>query len=426
MRQTRVNRRTFGKLVGAAGAGTLAGGALVTAPARAAAPTWKVSGTTVSALKSFDDTMKTFMQARNISAGQLAVTYQGRLVLARGYSYSDNAAATVSPTALFRIASLSKSVTAAAVNRLYQDGALALTTPVASLLDLAPPAGQTVDPRLAKATLWQLLQHTGGWDPTLSFDPLFADRTISRALGVPMELYPADVIRYMSGQPLQHDPGSTVAYSNYGYQLAGRVIEAVTGMPYASYVQQKLFAPLGITRMAQGWTIAPHSGEVPYRSQYTGTTVLDQSGATVASPYGTFSMRVHDANGGWIASAVDLVRWASAFDAGSPVLNSTALGRVWAKPGGIGVNPNGWYYGLGWAVRPVTTGGTGRNTWHFGSLPGSYSMMARTYHGRSWAVLFNQRDDASGLSYSDIDPQLWAAAGKVTSWPTNNLYPNYF
>ncbi|WP_326560806.1 serine hydrolase domain-containing protein [Micromonospora sp. NBC_01796] len=426
MRRTGLDRRTFGKLIGAAGAGTLTGGALVTAPARAAAPTWKVTGTAVTALKSFDDTMKSFMQARNISAGQLAVTHQGRLVLARGYSYSDDPAQTVAPTSLFRIASLSKSVTAAALARLAQDGAVALGTPVASLLDLTPPAGQTADPRLSRVTLWQLLQHTGGWDRALAFDPNFADRTISRALGVPMELYPADVIRYMAGQPLQHDPGTRVAYSNFGYQSAGRVIEAVSGLPYAMYVQQKLLAPLGITRMAQGWSIAPHAGEVRYRSQYTGPTVLNETGATVAAPYGAFSMRLQDANGGWIGSAVDLVRWASAFDAAGPVLNSTSLGRVWAVPGGIGVDPAGWYYGLGWQVRPVTTGGTGRNTWHTGSMPGTYSLLVRTYQGRSWAVLFNQRDDASGLAYPEIDPLLWAASAKVTTWPTTNLYPNYF
>ncbi|MEK8110573.1 serine hydrolase domain-containing protein [Micromonospora sp. M12] len=209
----------------------------------------------------------------------------------------------------------------------------------------------------------------------------------------------------MSGQPLLHDPGSYVSYSNYGYLLAGRVIEAVTGQPYETYVRQKLLAPVGITRMVTGDSITRRSGEVGYASQYEGTTVLDNSGAIVDSPYGTFNMRLHDANGGWIASAVDLVRWASAFDTGSPILNSTSLGRAWAVPNPTGVNANGWYYGLGWLVRPVTTGGTGRNTWHVGSLPGTYSIVARTYHGLSWAAVFNRRDDESGLTYGDIDPR---------------------
>lgn len=425
MNRTRVSRRSFGKLVGAAGAGTLAAGALGGTRAQAAlVPIWAATGTTATALHPFDNAMRTFMQARHISAGQLAVTYKGRLVLARGYG--NDSPETIQPTSLFRVASLSKSLTAAALVRLAQDGKLSLGDPIGKYVDLTPPAGQAVDPRLANVSLWRILQHTGGWDRDLTnFDPLFKDRVIARSLGVPLELTHADVIRFMSGQPLHHDPGSYVSYSNYGYLLAGRVIEAVSGQPYETYVRQKLLAPMGITRMANGWSVARHSGEVGYESQYTGTTVLDNSGATVASPYGSFSMRLHDANGGWIASAVDLARWASAFDTGSPILNSTSLGRFWAVPSPTGVNDNGWYYGLGWQVRPVTTGGTGRNTWHTGSLPGTYSIVVRTYHGLSWAAVFNRRDDESGLTYGDIDSALWAASRAVTSWPTHSLWSTY-
>jgi hypothetical protein len=164
---------------------------------------------------------------------------------------------------------------------------------------------------------------------------------------------------------------------------------------------------------------------MPYVSQYSGTTVLNDSGATVAAPYGTFSMRIQDANGGWLASAVDLVRWAKVFDAAGTVLNSTSIGRAFAVPE-TGVTPDGWYYGLGWQVRPVSTGGTGRNTWHTGSLPGTYSLLVRTYNGMSWAVVFNQRDDPSGLGYDDIDSMMWTASGAVTSWPTNDQFPIYF
>ncbi|SBT44008.1 serine hydrolase domain-containing protein [Micromonospora auratinigra] len=421
---TTIDRRTFGKLVGATGVGTLGAAALGPAPANAALPIWATSGIAVSSLSAFDDTMKDFMQARHISAGQLAVTYQGRLVLARGYG--NNSPQAVRPTTLFRVASLSKSLTAAAIVRLAQDGRLNLGDPITRFLDVIPPGGQTVDPRLSQVTLWRLLQHTGGWDKDLTnFDPVFRDRVIADALGVPMELSHADVIRFMSGQPLLHDPGSTVSYSNYGYLLAGRIIEKVTGLPYETYVQQALLAPRGITRMATGSTTTRHSGEVAYASQYTGPTVLDDSGTIVNAPYGTFSMRIHDANGGWLSSAVDLVRWAATFDSGNTVLNSTSINRVFSVPNPTGVNADGWYYGLGWAVRPVS-GGTGRNTWHTGSFAGTYSIMVRTYQGMSWAAVFNRRDDSSGLSYDTIDSALWAASRAVTSWPTHDLWSNYF
>jgi CubicO group peptidase (beta-lactamase class C family) len=420
IRSVELTRRNFGKLAVATGATAVVGTAI--ARSADADTTWRTTGTAVPALAGFDSQLKTFMQARGITGGQVAVTYKGRLVLARGYSTST--ALTVQPTSLFRVASLTKSFTAAAIVKLVQDGKLSLSTPVGNIIDITPPAGQTLDPRWSTITLWKLLQHLGGWDRDVSGDPLAKDAAISRALGVPMELQHADVIKYMAGQKLDFNPGTKVAYSNFGYLLAGRVIEKVSGLSYATYVQQKLLTPLKIKRMVQGYTIAKHTGETSYESQYSAPTVLDMSGKTVAAPYGSFSMRLHDANGGWIASAPDLVRWAKVFDAPSSVLNSTSLSRFWSKPS-TGVNPDGWYYGLGWQVRPVT-GGTGRNTWHTGSLPGTFTIVVRTSNGMSWAALFNRRDDPSGKSYGDIDQALWTAANGVKTWPTNDLFPTYF
>jgi CubicO group peptidase (beta-lactamase class C family) len=420
-----LSRRNFGKLAIATGAVAAVGtgaGSVLSRSADAAA-TWKTTGTAVSALAGFDNQMKTFMQARGVTAGQLAVTYKGRLVLARGYSTSS--ALTVQPTSLFRVASLSKSITAAAIVKLVQDGKLSLSTPVGNIIPITPPTGQTRDARWSAVTIKRLLQHLGGWDRDISGDPEWEDAVISKALGVPMELHPADVIKYQAGRKLDYNPGTKYAYSNFGYTLAGRVIEKVSGLSYPTYVQQKLLTPLGITRMAQGYSIAKHAGEVPYDSQYSGPTVLDMSGTKVPAPYGTFSMRIQDANGGWIASAPDIVRWARMFDKSSSVLNTASLNSIWAKPE-IGVNSDGWYYGLGWQVRPVTTGGTGRNTWHTGSMPGTFTIVVRTYNGMSWAALFNRRDDASGKSYGDIDAALWTAANGVKTWPTNDLFPKYF
>jgi CubicO group peptidase (beta-lactamase class C family) len=307
--------------------------------------------------------------------------------------------------------------------KLVQDGKLSLSTPVGNIIAITPPAGLTKDTRWSAVTIKRLLQHLGGFDRDVSGDPNFKDAIIAKALGVPMELRHADEIKYMAGQKFDFTPGSKYAYSNFGYVLAGRVIEKVSGLSYASYVQQKLLTPLKINRMALGWSIAKHTGEMPYESQYTGRTVLDNTGTIVKAPYGSFSMRIQDANGGWIASAPDLVKWAKMFDAGSSVLNTTSLNAIWAKPE-TGIS-NGSYYGLGWSIRPVT-GGTGRNTWHTGSLPGTYSILVRTYSGMSWAALFNRRDDASGKSYADIDAALWTAANGVKSWPTHDYFSKYF
>ena len=85
------------------------------------------------------------------------------------------------------------------------------------------------DPRSDQITIQQLLDHTGGYDDTIPpyFDPTYNMGQIAQSLGV-SPLTRLDVCKYMYGQPLQHDPGTTYAYSNYGYLLLAAVADAVT------------------------------------------------------------------------------------------------------------------------------------------------------------------------------------------------------
>ncbi|WP_101789017.1 serine hydrolase domain-containing protein [Nonomuraea indica] len=406
-----------------------AGAALVPAvtldaafPRTSSAATVQTSGVAPAALAGFDRVMKTYVAERDISCAQLAISKNGRLVLARGYRYSSDGRAvpTVSPTSLFRLASLSKHITAAAVIRLAQDGKLSLSAPVAPLLGLSTAA----DPRLAKVTVWRLLQHTGGWDRDISKDYLYLDHTIAAALGVPLPIDQDDIIRYAGSRALDFDPGSRFAYSNYGYLLLGRIVEKVSGIGYESYVRQKLLAPVGITRMRLGRTPRSQavSGEVIYESAYTSKTVTDASGAVVPTPYGGFSMENRGPGGGWLASAVDLVRFAKIFDAPGPVLNATSISRMFAKPE-IGTNADGSWYGAGWYVRQVPGH---LNTWHAGSLPGTYTYLARLQNGFTYAALFNRREEGSSPDFDVLSPRINAEIGKVTTWPTTDLSSRYF
>ncbi|MEU4543300.1 serine hydrolase domain-containing protein [Nonomuraea dietziae] len=394
-------------------------------PGRAAADLIP-SGTVPAQLAAFDKTLQKYMTERNITCGQLAVARKGKLLAARGYgTYRPNSTnpmvrlARVQPTSLFRIASLSKSITSAAILRLAQDGRVSLTSPVTTLLGLSAAA----DPRLEKVTLWRLMQHTGGWDRNVSKDPLWLDATISASLDTPLPISHADIIRYVTAKPLDFDPGSKMAYSNYGYMLLGRIIEKVSGQSYESYVQSKLLSPLGISRMSLGESLRSEMSpsEVGYSSAYTNKSVVDDSGEVVPYPYGGFNMPNQDANGGWIASAVDMVKWGSVFDAAGPVLNATSLSRAFAKPE-IGVSGDGWWYGCGWYVR---TWGSGLNTWHTGSMPGTFTLLVRNAAGVSWCVQFNRREESGSPDFDVIDRLMWQAHDTVTSWPTTDLYPKY-
>ena len=100
----------------------------------------------------------------------LAVTRNGKLVYTRGFGLADrDHAQSVQPNSLFRIASISKPVTAAAVLQLAERNKLTLDAKVVGLLELPAPN----DKRWNEITIDHLLHHTGGWDRSKSFDPMF-------------------------------------------------------------------------------------------------------------------------------------------------------------------------------------------------------------------------------------------------------------
>ena len=390
---------------------------------------WRVTGYDIPELKSFDQTIEEYMRARNIRSGELAVTCNGRLVLAHGYSWDDGTNASVQPTSLFRIASLTKPFTAAVILRLVQDGRLDLATPITSILPLTPPSGRQRDPRFEQITVLHLLQHLGGWDRDRTFDPMFYDATISRALNVPLPIDVNHIITFMAGQSVDRPPGTAYYYSNFGYALLGRVIEHVTGLSQEAAVRDTLLQPLRIGRMRLGRT-RPElkaEGEVTYESIYTATTVMNGSGATVPSQYGGFNLENMAAHGAWLGSAIDLGRLAASFyDPNSnPVLSPASIDRMFALPA-TGLQAGGWYYGCGWQVRQFSGGW--RNTWHTGSLVGTTSLLVRRWDGLDWAVVFNQRDDPTdrtSSTYFAIDGSLHAAADAVQRWPTHDLFEEY-
>jgi N-acyl-D-amino-acid deacylase len=384
-------------------------------------------------LAGFDRLMISFMKEHQIPGASLAIGRKGRLVYTRGYGVARRAeknlaAVPVRPDALFRIASVSKPITAVAVLQLVERGRLRLDDHVVEVLRIKPhlEAGAQVDPRLARVTIRQLLQHTAGWDRQRSFDPMFRPLIIAKALHVAAPAGPRDVIRYMFGRPLDFDPGTRMAYSNFGFCVLGRVIEKVSGQSYESYVRKEVLAPLGIQRMRLGRTLTPAEGEVHYYDPLNrlGPAVVGPMDHPVPFPYGVWYLEAMDAHGGWIASAADLVRFATAFDDPEhcPILRAESIRTMFARPKGrAGYEADGRpaesYYACGWMVRPEGQGGR-QNTWHDGALDGSASLMVRRGDGLSWAVIFNTsaRPMEKDLSKA-IDPLLHDAADAVKEWP---------
>ncbi len=383
--------------------------------------------------EAFDREMEAFMKARGIPGGALAVVKDGRLVYARGYGLVDREKnSAVQPDSLFRIASISKPITAVAVLKLIEDGMLAFDQKAFEIVRVDPL--QKGDARLQEITIRHLLQHTGGWDRDKSFDPMFLSREIAKVAGVPSPAPPEVVIRYMLGQPLDFDPGSRYAYSNFGYCVLGRVIEKITGRGYEEFVRGEILAPMGIHEMRIGASIEGRQAGKEVRSYARGggegESVFEE-GKKVPFSYGAFCLEAMDAHGGWIASAVDLARRARALDdpLRSPVLKEKTFTQMYQPPSSpVSRKPDGElqnsYYACGWSVRPVGQGGKA-NYWHDGSLPGTASLLVRRHDGLSWAVLFNRRSNDRALPDGAIDSALHRAADATGEWPAEDLFERF-
>ena len=391
------------------------------------------------ALSSFDREIRDFMAARKTPGGALAVVKDGKLVHARGHGWSDkDGKIPVEATSLFRVASLSKPITGVAVLQLVERGKLTLDTRVLDLLShkAAVPPGGKPDPRWKQITVRHCLQHTGGWDRDKSFDPMFRARQIAVATGTPVPASADAIVKFMLGQPLDFDPGTRYAYSNFGYCVLGRIIEHLTGQSYEAFVKASVLAPCGIRSMRLGRTLAAHRAEreVHYHTpdNATADSLFPGTATKVPWPYGSFHLEAMDAHGGWLASAVDLARFAAALQnpAQCPLLKADTWRELHAAPPApVSRNDDGVlkevFYTCGWQARSIVGRAGMANYWHTGSLPGTRTLLVRRWDGLAWAVLFNQRQEIPNLPDAAIDAAMHQAAAAVKEWPKEDLFPKF-
>ncbi|MDG1895803.1 MAG: serine hydrolase [Fuerstiella sp.] len=379
---------------------------------------------------SYDRLMHNFMKEHRVPGASVAVTDRGKTVFARGYGFADVAAhEPVQPDSLFRIASLSKPITAVAVLQLIESDRLSLDAKVFSVLNHADDikaAGDDFDTRLLDITIRHLLEHRGGWDRGKSFDAMFQSVRFAKQIGVPAPADQAAVIKAMFSQKLDFDPGERYAYSNFGYCLLGRVIEKLTGQSYDDYVKEKVLAPIGIKTMKIGASRLKgrSEDEVRYYQPGSGKSVFhDDLDQEVPSQYGGWNLEAMDSHGAWIASAVDLAKFAAAFDDPDNclLLSRESIELMYRRPPGLaGHEDDGSekdvFYSLGWFNR--VGGGGSVNHWHTGSLAGTSAIMIRRHDEKNFVALLNSRvsSSASHLGRA-IDHLLHEAANEVTDWP---------
>ncbi len=214
------------------------------------------SGPIVPELAPLEQAMTNFLVAHQFASGTLTLMSGSKLVLRQGYGWRDtNFTAAIHPDNLFRLASVSKKLTASAIYKLVDAGRITTSTKMYAYLGIAPWGGVLGDTRITNITVQNLLDHSGGWNDNISpvGDPVFSTVTISAALGLNHPATPTDVISWMFSKPLDFAPGTTNVYSNFGYMLLGRVIEKASGKTFINYIQQDLLGNVVITN-ALGFT----------------------------------------------------------------------------------------------------------------------------------------------------------------------------
>lgn len=367
-----------------------------------------------------DQMMRKFVREHQIPGASLAIMKDSELLYARAFGWADpEAKIAARPDSLYRIASISKPITAVAILQLVEAEKLRLDENPFTVIGLEEALRREGrDPRLANITIEQLLHHRAGWDRDQSFDPMFVFDRVRKHLGSEGPPTQKQIIRFMLDQPLDHDPGSQYAYSNFGYCLLGRVIEARSRMSYEQYVQLKVLIPLGISSMRMGRSLPEQAwtNEVRYLDGKGRTRFAAVDPSRRVSICYAHDQEVMDAHGGWVATATDLARFAAAFaDAKEPqLLRPSTVEQMWAPP--VGAKPPAWY-GMGWSVRDIGEGR--RNTWHSGLLTGGTStLLVRRHDGYTWAVLFNtDRSRSNGLVLAgQIDPLVHRAVNRVPRW----------
>jgi N-acyl-D-amino-acid deacylase len=395
-----------------------------------------ITGKEIPGLVNFDQLMRTTIEENRVPGGSLAITRNGKLIYARGFGYANREQREpVQPLSLFRIASITKPITATAVLQLVEQGRLRLDQKVFELLEIPAYIAPDIKPdaRLGDITVLHCLQHTGGWDREKSEDPMFEPLKIARALNIDPPPGPRDIIRYVRGQPLDFSPGERFVYANVDYNILGRIIEELSGKSYEAYIHGHVLEPLNIRAMRLGHTLpelrAP--GEVNYyarqkREPAVFAKLLDQ---VVPEQYGGFNLEAMDSHGAWLGSAVDLVRFAASFDdpSKSPLLKASTIETMWARPtGAAGLDKDGTpaakFYGCGWVVRPEGVGGG--SAVHSGALTGTSTLLIHRNDGINIAVLFNKRHTRSREELApSLMPLLHKAADEVTNWPESALSP---
>jgi D-alanyl-D-alanine carboxypeptidase len=292
--------------------------------------------------------------------GVALVAQHGKQVFEKTYGWADlEWDVPHCPQSVFRIGSITKQFTAVGILQLAQKGALKPEDPIGTYVQDLPKAWNGI-------TLHQLLTHSSGI-PNNTSVPAFWRQVVMKP-NTPQEL-----VGLVKDQPLEFKPGERWGYSNTNYILLGMVLERVSGMKYADYLQKNIFDPAELKNTgydvtqailkhrARGYQMSPHGLE--------------------NAPF--IDMSVPFSAGGVHSTAQDLLRWDLALT-GDQILSKASRDRMFT--GYVLTTVRNSSHGYGWFIGK-DNGQTQYS--HQGGSPGFSTMIARYPDSKTTIVLLS-------------------------------------
>ena len=307
------------------------------------------------------DDMDTLMSRYRgeVPGASLLVVRDGKVIVRRSWGMADLESRVAStPGTNYRLASVTKQFTAAAILLLAEDSKLSLDDAVGRWLPSLPARTRSV-------TVRQLLTHTSG---IIDYEDVIPD-------GVSAQLHDADVLKLLEAQDSTYfPPGTSYQYSNSGYALLALIVERASGMSFPDFLHDRIFAPLGMST-----TVAHRDGVSMVAHRAFGYTLRD--GMWTRKDQSITSAVLGD--GGIYSSIDDLAKWdAALYD--SRLLSNES--RKLAFTAHTDTDDADVKYGFGWRI-------TGETLWHSGETSGFRNVIVRFPAQRLTVVILTNRDD---------------------------------
>jgi len=403
---------------------------------------WNATGPRTNA--DIDKVLNEIMKATPVRHAALAIVKGKKLVYARGYTWAEPDWKVVQPTTRFRIASVSKSITALAIYQLIEANNLSLGDSVQGILKLKTPGGGApADSRFAEITIRHLLEHTSGLNANGYRDDI-AVRDAHK-LAKPNQTWNLPVTAamtdaYIASLDLVSDPNDTQVYNNCGYYLLGRVLAKKRGKSRPiDALQQYLFDPLDITRIGRARSLLKDQGadEARYRMSVVGEkedarlniaiarSVMTNDRPYVPVGYGHEQYEKQEGSGGLSAAVTDLARLVAILVSTSdnPALKRSSITTMMANAVSAAAT-FGQRAGHGWDGAMSVGGGK-----YYGQKGGSLDTSGNVLQfSGDWgfAMCWAGKLIApykGGSWYPNFEAVMDVA--KATSWPAADLFPQY-